>query len=166
MLVELAKKHKKSSAQIALRFLLQSDVVVIPKSIRKERMEENINVFDFELSEDDMKEIRGLDERLSLFFSHYDVEQVERLTDWKIYRRFNMSGWSEELKENTLNCVFPGAMMKNEEHDFGVFAFSKQGGVLIKGIKDGSSFPFVPSDEVIASFASIEEMVEAGWVFD
>ena len=77
-----------------------------------------------------------------------------------------MSGWSEELKENTLNCVFPGAMMKNEEHDFGVFAFSKQGGVLIKGIKDGSSFPFVSSDEVIASFASIEEMVEAGWVLD
>ena len=74
VLVELAKNHKKSSAQIALRFLLQSDVVVIPKSIRKERMEENINVFEFELSEDDMKEIRGLDERTSLFFSHYDVE--------------------------------------------------------------------------------------------
>ena len=74
VLVRLAKKHKKSSAQIALRFLLQSNVVVIPKSIRKERMEENINVFDFELSEDDMKEIRGLDERTSLFFSHYDVE--------------------------------------------------------------------------------------------
>lgn len=77
-----------------------------------------------------------------------------------------MSGWSEELKENTLNCVFPGAMMKNEERDFGVFAFSKQGGVLIKGIKDGATFPFVPSDEVIVSFASIEEMVEAGWVLD
>ena len=77
-----------------------------------------------------------------------------------------MSGWGEELKENTRNYIFSGAMMKNEAHDFGVFTLSKQGGVIIKGIKDGATFPFVPSDEVIASFASIEEMVEASWVLD
>ena len=67
-------------AQIALRFLLQSDVVVIPKSTHKERMLENINVFDFKLTEDDMKSIRALDEKESAFFSHYDPATVEMLT--------------------------------------------------------------------------------------
>ena len=62
-----------------MRFLLQSDVVVIPKSTHKEPMEENINVFDFTLDESDMNAIRALDENESLFFSHYDPAVVERL---------------------------------------------------------------------------------------
>lgn len=80
-LVEIGQKYGKSSAQVALRFLLQSDVVVIPKSTHKERMEQNINVFDFTLSSEDMAAIRKLDERESLFFSHYDPATVEMLTN-------------------------------------------------------------------------------------
>lgn len=80
-LVEIGQKYAKSSAQVALRFLLQSDVVVIPKSTHKERMEQNINVFDFTLSSEDMAAIRKLDEGESLFFSHYDPATVEMLTN-------------------------------------------------------------------------------------
>lgn len=80
VLNEIGAKYRKSTAQVALRFLLQSDVVVIPKSTHKERMLENINVFDFELTEDDMKAIRALDEKESAFFSHYDPATVEMLT--------------------------------------------------------------------------------------
>lgn len=80
-LVEIGQKYAKSSAQVALRFLLQSDVVVIPKSTHKERMEQNINVFDFTLSSEDMEAIRKLDEGESLFFSHYDPATVEMLTN-------------------------------------------------------------------------------------
>lgn len=80
-LVEIGQKYGKSSAQVALRFLLQSDVVVIPKSTHKERMEQNIHVFDFTLSEEDMEAIRKLDEGESLFFSHYDPATVEMLTN-------------------------------------------------------------------------------------
>ncbi len=79
-LTKIAAKYGKTSAQVALRFLLQSDVVVIPKSTHKERMIENIDVFDFALSDDDMSAIRRLDEGESLFFSHYDPETVEFLT--------------------------------------------------------------------------------------
>ena len=80
-LVEIGQKYGKSSAQVTLRFLLQSDVVVIPKSTHKERMEQNINVFDFTLSGEDMEAIRKLDEGESLFFSHYDPATVEMLTN-------------------------------------------------------------------------------------
>lgn len=80
-LMEIGEKYGKSSAQVALRFLLQSDVVVIPKSTHKERMEQNINVFDFTLSGEDMEAIRQLDEGESLFFSHYDPATVEMLTN-------------------------------------------------------------------------------------
>ena len=80
VLTETGAKYGKSSAQTALRFLLQSGVVVIPKSVRKERMIQNFDVFDFVLSEEDMAAIRKLDEGESLFFSHYDPETVEFLT--------------------------------------------------------------------------------------
>lgn len=80
VLCEIGKKYGKSSAQVALRFLLQSDVVVIPKSTHKNRMEENFDVFDFTLSEGDMNAVRALDEETSLFFSHYDPAVVETLT--------------------------------------------------------------------------------------
>lgn len=80
VLNELGQKYHKSAAQIALRFLLQSGVVVIPKSTHKERMIENISVFDFALDETDMAAIQAMDEAESLFFSHYDPAVVEMLT--------------------------------------------------------------------------------------
>ena len=80
VLTEIGAKYGKTSAQTALRFLLQSDVVVIPKPTHKERMAQNIDVFDFTLSDEDMQSIAALDEGESLFFSHYDPATVEMLT--------------------------------------------------------------------------------------
>ncbi len=79
-LVEVGKKYGKSSAQTALRFLIQSGVVVIPKSTHKNRMEENFNIFDFTLDDEDMAKIAALDKSESSFFSHYDPDTVEMLT--------------------------------------------------------------------------------------
>jgi diketogulonate reductase-like aldo/keto reductase len=81
LLNEIGAKYGKSAAQVALRFLLQSDVVVIPKSVHKERMEQNMAVFDFALKPEDMAAIQKLDEGESLFFSHYDPATVERLVN-------------------------------------------------------------------------------------
>lgn len=72
--------YGRSVAQVILRFLIQSDVVVIPKSTHKDRMVENFNVFDFSLTSDDMNAIAALDESKSSFFSHYDPQTVEFLT--------------------------------------------------------------------------------------
>lgn len=80
VLAGIGEKYQKSVAQIALRFLIQSDVVVIPKSTHKERMMQNIDVFDFALTDEDMAIIHTLDEKESLFFSHYNPETVEMLT--------------------------------------------------------------------------------------
>jgi len=77
-LLAIAEKHGKTAAQVALRYLMQSDVVVIPKSTHRERMEENFDVFDFTLDEADMQAIAALDTGKTLFFSHYDPAQVER----------------------------------------------------------------------------------------
>ena len=77
VLKEIGDKHGKSVAQTALRFLIQNGVIVIPKSVHKSRMEENFNVFDFTLTEEEMKCIEALDTGESLFFSHYDPETVE-----------------------------------------------------------------------------------------
>lgn len=76
-LVEIGEKHGKTAAQVALRFLLQSGVVIIPKSTHEERMKENMDVFDFALTDDEMKRIEELDTGKSLFFSHYDPATVE-----------------------------------------------------------------------------------------
>ena len=76
-LKEIGAKYGKTSAQVALRFLLQSDVVVIPKSTHENRMQENFNVFDFQLTADEMAQIEALDTGKSLFFFHYDPETVE-----------------------------------------------------------------------------------------
>ena len=76
-LVEIGNKYGKSSAQVALRFLLQKDVILIPKSVHKNRMEENFNIFDFSLNEEEMKKIEALDTGKSLFFSHHDPATVE-----------------------------------------------------------------------------------------
>lgn len=80
LLSKIAEKHRKSVAQIALRYLIQNGIVVIPKSTHKERMAENLSVFDFCLDDNDMSAIAALDEKESAFFSHYDPELVERLT--------------------------------------------------------------------------------------
>lgn len=80
VLNEIGEKHGKTAAQIALRYLIQRDVVVIPKSVHRERMEQNLDVFDFVLDDGDMQAIEALDEKESAFFSHYDPETVEFLT--------------------------------------------------------------------------------------
>ncbi len=77
VLTKIGKNYGKTAAQVALRFLLQSDVVVIPKSVHKDRMKQNFEVFDFTLNENEMKEIEALDGGESLFFSHYDPKTVE-----------------------------------------------------------------------------------------
>ena len=81
-LIAIGAKYNKSVAQTALRYLLQRGVIVIPKSVRKERMEQNIHVFDFSLSDEDMQRIRQLDLGHSLFFSHYDPQTVKWLCDY------------------------------------------------------------------------------------
>lgn len=76
-LVSIGKKYNKSSAQVMLRWLVQRGVIVACKSTHIERMQENINVFDFELTEEDMNSIKTLDTSNSLFFSHSDPNMVE-----------------------------------------------------------------------------------------
>ncbi len=78
-LVSIGEKYGKSSAQTALRFLTQEGIVVIPKSVKRERMEQNINIFDFELTKEEIEQIRALDLGHSLFFSHHDPETVEMI---------------------------------------------------------------------------------------
>ena len=82
VLKAIGEKYGKSVAQTALRFLIQRDVVVIPKSTHKERMEQNLDVFDFSLSAEDMETIGKLDKGESLFFSHYAPETVKWLTNF------------------------------------------------------------------------------------
>lgn len=76
-LVEIGKKYGKTAAQTVLRWHLQRGVVVIPKSTHIERMRENLDVFDFTLSEADMAAIAALDKKQSAFFSHQDPNMVE-----------------------------------------------------------------------------------------
>ena len=76
---EIAEKHGKSVAQVVLRWLLQRGIVCIPKSVKKERMEENFNVFDFELDSEDLAKIAALDTGMSCFFDHHDPAVVENL---------------------------------------------------------------------------------------
>lgn len=81
-LTSIGGQHGKSVAQVALRFLIQRGVVVIPKSTHKERMIENLDVFSFELSQEEMASIATLDKNESLFFSHRDPEIVKWLVDY------------------------------------------------------------------------------------
>jgi len=83
LLLSIANKHHKSVAQVILRWLTQRSVVVIPKSVSKERMEENMNIFDFILDLKDMEAIATLDTGASFFFDHRDPEIVKWLGERK-----------------------------------------------------------------------------------
>lgn len=83
-LITIAGKYNKSVAQVVLRWLTQRGIVAIPKSVRKERMEENFNSLDFELSIGDMEAIRTLDTKASLFFDHRDPAMVKWLGERKL----------------------------------------------------------------------------------
>ncbi|HYM94905.1 MAG TPA: aldo/keto reductase, partial [Chitinophagaceae bacterium] len=80
----LAARHKKTVAQIILRWLTQRGIVAIPKSVRKERMIENFNIFDFDLTVDDMEAIKSLDTKASLFFDHSDPEIIKWMGSRKL----------------------------------------------------------------------------------
>lgn len=84
VLAGIGAKYGKSVAQTALRYLLQHNVVLIPKSTHIERMRQNFDIFDFELSDEDMAAIAALDQGESLFFSHYDPETVRFLLSFKV----------------------------------------------------------------------------------
>lgn len=84
LLLTIGKKYNKSIAQVILRWLTQRGVVAIPKSVRKERMEENFNIFDFGLSVEDMEAIKTLDTRTSSFFDHRDPAMVKWLGERKL----------------------------------------------------------------------------------
>ena len=82
VLTEIGKAHGKTLAQTALRFLIQRGVIIIPKSTHKERMQENLDIFDFELTAEEMNRIAALDLGHSLFFSHYEPKTVEQFMVW------------------------------------------------------------------------------------
>lgn len=84
LLLSIGKKYNKSIAQVVLRWLTQRGVVAIPKSVRKERMEENFNSLDFQLSQDDMDTIKTLDLSTSSFFDHRDPSMVKWLGERKL----------------------------------------------------------------------------------
>ena len=82
-LAGIGEKHNKSVAQVALRWLIQNGVIIIPKSIRKECMAENLDIFDFELDTDDMSAIALLDEKHSFFIDHHDGQVAKQFMDWR-----------------------------------------------------------------------------------
>jgi diketogulonate reductase-like aldo/keto reductase len=84
ILSPIAKKYDKTVAQVVLRWLIQRDIVVIPKSATKERIAENFDVFDFQLSDDEMNEIMKLDGKESLFFDNRDPLTVKTMGTYKI----------------------------------------------------------------------------------
>jgi 2,5-diketo-D-gluconate reductase A len=81
-LVEVGTHYNKTSAQVTLRYLIQRGIVVIPKSTHKERMKQNFEIFDFELTPEDMSTILKLDEGTSQFFDHTSPEAVEMFSRW------------------------------------------------------------------------------------
>lgn len=90
-LIKIGEKYSKSPAQVILRWLIQRGVIVNCKSTHIERMHENFDVFDFELSSEDMEKIKGLDTNNSLFFNHQDPASVERFGQMVVARRTDKS---------------------------------------------------------------------------
>ncbi|MFX3617328.1 MAG: aldo/keto reductase [Sporolactobacillus sp.] len=86
VLTKIGAKYGKSVAQVIIRWLVQRDVVVLAKSVKLERMKENLNVFDFELNDEEMAAIKTLDSETSQFFSHQDPERVK----WFAGRKLNV----------------------------------------------------------------------------
>ena len=82
VLKSIGEKYNKSVAQVALRFLTQENIIIIPKSTHKERMKENFEIFDFELSKDDMETLRSMDKGESIFVDHYSPEFVEYIINY------------------------------------------------------------------------------------
>lgn len=82
-LTKTGNSHGKSVAQIALRWLIQRGVIIIPKSVHIERMEQNLDIFDFELTDEEMAEIATLDTGKSLFFDHHDAETTKLFMRWR-----------------------------------------------------------------------------------
>ncbi|WP_296878039.1 aldo/keto reductase [Thomasclavelia sp.] len=82
-LMEIGKKYHKSVGQVILRWLVQRGIVPLAKTVRKERMQENIDIFDFELSQEDMETIAAMNKDTSSFFSHYDPATVEMICGLK-----------------------------------------------------------------------------------
>ena len=82
-LTKTGNSHGKSVAQIALRWLIQRGVIIIPKSVHIERMKQNLDIFDFELSDEEMAEIATLDTGKSLFFDHHDAETTKWFMSWR-----------------------------------------------------------------------------------
>lgn len=83
VLEAIGARYGKSVAQVALRWLVQQGVIIIPKSVHIERMEQNLDIFDFTLSEEDMQAIGKLDTGKSLFFDHHDPEVVKMFMGWR-----------------------------------------------------------------------------------
>ena len=83
VLEAIGKKYGKSVAQVALRWLVQRGVIIIPKSVNIERMEQNLDILDFTLSDEDMAEIAKLDTGKSLFFDHHDPEVTKMFMGWR-----------------------------------------------------------------------------------
>jgi diketogulonate reductase-like aldo/keto reductase len=85
LLASIAAKYGKTTAQVILRWNVQRGVVVIPKSVHKERIEENLNIWDFELSETDMNAIEGMDVGYSQIIDHFNAETAKFLNGAKIH---------------------------------------------------------------------------------
>ena len=86
VLSEIGEKYGKSAAQVVLRWNYQRGVVTIPKSVHKERMEQNISIFDFSLSEKEMNKIAALDEGVTLFGSNEDPQYAKMINSVKIHQ--------------------------------------------------------------------------------
>ncbi|MDE7263359.1 MAG: aldo/keto reductase [Anaeroplasmataceae bacterium] len=96
VIAEIGKKYNKTNAQVILRWELQRGIVIIPKSVHKERMAQNLDVFDFELTEEDMKVMSSLDKQESSFFSHRDPNMVEWFAKMVEERKHNKNHKKEK----------------------------------------------------------------------
>ena len=90
ILEEIGRKYGKSTAQVMVRWQVQRGIVCLTKTVKPERMKENLDVFDFELSDADMEAIAGLDTKTSLFFNHQDASTVDLFVNLIQQRRGNI----------------------------------------------------------------------------